>query len=75
MNEIWLSCEPWFTFTGFIPPFDKEITIPQFIWDKYENIDGKYYIDLMIMVHHGFADGYHIGKFIELLNENIRVFK
>ena len=74
LNEIWLSCEPWFSFTSFIPPFDKEITIPQFIWDKYENIDGKYYIDLMIMVHHGFADGYHIGKFIELLNENIRLF-
>jgi predicted patatin/cPLA2 family phospholipase len=30
---------------GLITPFDKEITIPQFIWDKYENIDGKYYID------------------------------
>ena len=27
----------------------------------------------MIMVHHGFADGYHIGKFIELLTENIKI--
>jgi len=26
---------------------------------------------MMIMVHHGFADGYHIGKFIEKLNEEI----
>lgn len=75
LNEIWLSCEPWFSFTSFIPPFNKEITIPQFIWDKYENINDKYYINLMVMVHHGFADGYHIGKFINLLEENIKLFK
>lgn len=75
LNEIWLSCEPWFTFTSFIPPFNKEISIPQFIWDKYENIDGNYYIDLMIMVHHGFADGFHIAQFINLLKENISEFK
>lgn len=73
LNEIWLSCEPWFKFTGLIPPFNKMITIPQFVWDKYESIGDKYYIDLMIMVHHGFADGYHIGKFIELLTENIKI--
>lgn len=74
LNEIWLSCEPWFSFTSFVPPFNKEISIPQFIWDKYENINGKYYIDLMIMVHHGFADGFHIGKFVNLLQENIKLF-
>lgn len=74
LNEIWLSCEPWFSFTSFIPPFNKELSIPQFIWDKYENVDEKYYINLMIMVHHGFADGFHVGKFINLLKENITLF-
>ena len=74
LNEIWLSCAPWFSFTGIVPPFNKKVTIPQFIWDKYEKKGDKYYVDLMIMVHHGFADGYHIGKFIELLNENIKLF-
>lgn len=74
LNEIWLSCQPWYSFTGFVPPFNKEVTIPQFIWDKYQNIDGKYYINLMIMVHHGFADGFHIGKFVNQLQENIDIF-
>lgn len=72
LNEIWLSCAPWFSFTSLIPPFNKEVTIPQFIWDKYECINEKYYVNLMIMVHHGFADGYHIGKFVNLLEENIK---
>jgi len=74
LNEIWLSCNPWCSFTSLIPPFSKEITIPQFIWDKYENVNGKYYINLMIMVHHGFADGYHIGQFVSLLGENIKEY-
>lgn len=74
LNEIWLSCAPWISFTSLIPPINKEVTIPQFIWDKYECVDGKYYVNLMIMVHHGFADGFHVGKFINLLNENIESF-
>lgn len=74
LDEIWLSCSPWFSFTSLIPPFNKEVSIPQFIWDKYQCTNGKYYVNLMIMVHHGFADGFHIGKFITLLEENINSF-
>lgn len=75
INEIWISCAPWFSFNGLITPFDKEITIPQFIWDKYEKINDKYFVNLMIMVHHGFADGYHVGQFINNLQENINLFQ
>jgi len=74
LNEIWLSCQPWFNFSSLVPTYDKEISIPQFIWDKYELIDNKYYINLLIMVHHGFADGYHVGKFINDLQELINNF-
>lgn len=75
INEIWLSCAPWFSFNSLIPPFDKEVTIPQFIWDKYESVNDKYFVNLMIMVHHGFADGYHVGQFINNLQENINLFQ
>lgn len=70
-DEIWMSCEPWFSCTSLIPPFHHDNTIPQFIWDKIEYCNNKYEVNLMIMVHHGFADGSHIGKFIHKLNENI----
>ena len=75
LNEIWLSCSPWMTFTSLVPPFSKENTIPQFIWDKYEENNDKYTIHLMILVHHGFADGSHIGKFVKTLEEKIKNFK
>lgn len=74
IDEMWFSCSPWFKFTSLIPPFNKEVSIPQFIWDKYELDNGRYYVNMMIMVHHGFADGYHIGLFIESLNRNISEF-
>lgn len=62
--EVWLSIEPWFNFTGLVTPFDKSIAIPQVIWDRYSIEENKCYIDLMIMSHHGFVDGSHIGEFI-----------
>lgn len=70
-DVIWVSCFPWAKFNGLVSPHDKKITIPQFILDKYEEKDGKYSCNMMIMIHHGFADGYHVGKFIEKLNKYI----
>ena len=70
-DVIWVSCFPWAKFSGLMSPHDKSITIPQFIWDKYELINNEYYCNLMIMVHHGFIDGYHVGTFIEKLNKYI----
>lgn len=74
-DVIWVSCFPWAKFNGLVSPHDKNITIPQFIWDKYEEVNGEYYCNLMIMVHHGFADGFHVGTFIERLNYYIDNFK
>ncbi len=73
-TEVWLSCLPWFKFTSLIPPFDKNITIPQLIWDKFESEADKYYINLMIMTHHGFTDGYHIATLVDKINYHIKNF-
>ncbi len=74
-EAIWLSCSPWISFTSLIPPYSKKNTIPQFIWDKYVEENDTYKIHIMILVHHGFADGSHIGKFINRLEEKIKKFK
>ncbi len=74
-DVIWVSCEPWFNFSSLVAPFDKNITIPQFIWDAYIEKDGEYYCNLMIMIHHGFADGQHISKFLKILDDKINNLK
>lgn len=68
---VWLSCQPWYHFSSLVPPFDKNTTVPQLIWDKFSFEEDKCYINLMIFVHHGFADGYHIGKLITKIEEVI----
>ncbi len=70
-GEVWLSCLPWFKFSSVVVPFDKSITIPQIIWDKYEIIDNHVYINVMIMAHHGFVDGSHIGLLVKSINEEL----
>lgn len=74
INEIWLSCVPWIKCTSITSPFNKNCLIPQIIWDKYELENDKYYVNLTIVIHHGFVDGYHISKFVNLLEENIKEF-
>lgn len=71
-GEIWFSYVPWYNINSLITPFDKKITIPQFIWDKFIFENDKYYVNLTIMVHHGFVDGYHISLFLEKLEEIIK---
>lgn len=73
--EVWLSCEPWFNFSQAVPPFDNEITVPQMIWDRFQIENNRCYINLMIFVHHGFADGYHIGKLLSKIEEEINKIK
>ena len=74
-GEVWLSCEPWFNFSGIIPPFDKNISTPQLIWDKFIFDNEHVYVNLMIMAHHGFVDGSHIGALINNINEEISKIK
>lgn len=61
-------------FTSLVVPFDKNITIPQFIWGKFFKEGEKVFTHLMIMAHHGFVDGQHIGAFVNKLEKNIEGF-
>lgn len=72
--ELWMSCSPWFSFSALIPPFDKKELTPQVIWDRYELVGERYYMNFMIMIHHGLADGQHIGQFVNKLQEIIDNF-
>lgn len=70
-DVIWVTCFPWAKFNSLMTPHDKNITIPQFTWDKYEEVNGEFYCNLMLTIHHGLVDGYHVAMFIEKLNKYI----
>lgn len=71
IDDIWFSCVPWFKFSGVISPFRKSVTIPQFIWDKFEKTKGKFRMNLTVMAHHGFVDGQHFAALFEKIQANI----
>lgn len=75
-NTFDISMIPWFTFTAFdINVFDKgAYLLPIFTMGKYFDIGGKRMLPLAIQVHHGVCDGYHVGRFIETLQEKISSF-
>ena len=75
LNEIWLSCAPWFSINSLVPPYNKDNSIPQFIWDKFKKEDNKVTTNLLILIHHGFIDGYQIGSFYKKLEDNIKKLK
>ena len=75
-NSFDISMIPWFTFTSFnINVFDsRKYLLPIFTFGKYIDDCGKRLLPLSIQVHHAVCDGYHMGKFIEILQEQITQF-
>lgn len=76
LNTFDISMIPWFTFTAFdINVFgDGKYLLPIFTMGKFFDASGKRMLPLAIQVHHAVCDGYHVGRFIEVLQDKIDLF-
>ena len=76
-NSFNISMVPWLEFTSFnINVFDEgKFLLPIFTMGKYFERDGKRLLPLAIQVHHAVCDGYHIGSFVERLQEYVDHFE
>ena len=68
---VYLSCLPWIQFTSIthamnIPATD---SIPRISWGKYFEMDNATMMPLSVQVHHGLADGIHVGRFFETVQD------
>lgn len=77
LNSFDLSMIPWLDFTSFNLNIHNEgkYLLPIFTVGKFKDIDGKRIIPLAIQVHHAVCDGYHVGLFVDLLQNEINKFK
>lgn len=68
---------PWFSFTAFdINVFDAgKHLLPIFTMGKFMDEYGRRMLPLAIQVHHAVCDGYHVGKFLRVLQEKIDSFQ
>lgn len=70
-NIFYISSFPWISFTGLNLTFYKspDYLLPIFTIGKYFEEDGKILLPLAIQAHHAVCDGYHVGGFVEELQE------
>lgn len=76
-NAFNISMTPWLEFTAVnINVFDDgKFLLPIFTMGKYFERDGKRLLPLAIQVHHAVCDGYHVGLFVETLQDQIERFE
>ncbi len=69
-NAIHYSAVPWLVFTDMKHPTNMRSgdSVPKISTGKYIWEGEKLMIPISVTCHHGLMDGYHVAKFIELLN-------
>lgn len=78
---IVFSCIPWADITmctnerDYTDPKLRDDTAPILVWGKYTEQNGKYVLNMTIDVNHRLIDGYHIGQFVQKLDEKIAALK
>lgn len=75
-NVFTVSMVPWITFEGFHLnlPKGNDYLIPIFTAGKLRQEGGRQLLPLAIQVHHAVCDGYHVGRFLEGLQEKTDAF-
>ena len=54
--------------------FRSKYLLPIFTMGKFVGREGRRLLPLAVQVHHAACDGYHVGKFVERLQEKIYRF-
>ena len=72
-NVVYCSCIPSLDVTAISNPGmeNPEDAIPRANWGKYVEHDGRWMLNITLTVNHRFIDGYHIGLFFKILQEEI----
>ena len=71
-GQIFITSVPWYSFTSIQPPYSREnASIPIFSIGKIYEDNGRIKAPLGIQSHHAFVDGYHIGRFMEILERHL----
>lgn len=71
LDLIYYSVIPWVSFTSFkhASPFDNRQTIPRMVFGKLMKEAENRKIPHSVEVHHALLDGFHVGKYFNLLQE------
>ncbi len=73
LNFFDVSCLPWVRYKHFdVHVFDEgKFLAPVVTWGKYEQENGKFMMPLTMNIHHSVADGFHLSRFFNDVQELI----
>lgn len=75
-NFFDVSCLPWVKYTHFdVHVFDEgKFLAPVVTWGKYEVQNGNALMPLTMNIHHAVADGFHLSRFFNEVQELIDLY-
>jgi chloramphenicol O-acetyltransferase type A len=72
-DRYFISNIPWIRFSSFTHPYSSlYASIPIITTGKFQNNANNITMPIALQLHHSLADGYHIGQFYSLLEQNIK---
>ena len=76
-NFFDVSCLPWVRYKHFdVHVFDEgKFLAPVVTWGKYEPEDGRLIMPLTMNIHHAVADGFHLSRFFNEVQQLIHSLK
>ncbi len=68
---LFLTCIPWVSFTmlSHTMSLKRDDSIPRISWGKYIEQNGRLLMPFSVQVHHALADGIHVGRYFEKLQQ------
>ena len=72
LSNFFVSCVPWLAYTQLKHPVTgPEDTNPRFSWGKFTEMNGRVTMPVTVFVNHALADGLHIARFYENLDQEL----
>lgn len=77
MNFFDVSCLPWVKYKHFdVHVFDEgKFLAPVVTWGKYAQENGRLIMPLTMNIHHAVADGFHLSRFFNEVQDVINTFE
>jgi len=73
---VYITCIPWISFTHLSHTISlrKDDAVPRISWGKYYKEGDKILLPFSVQVNHAFADGIHVGRYIERLQNYLNTY-
>jgi chloramphenicol O-acetyltransferase type A len=73
LNTVYITSFPWARFNHFshATKLGSTDSVPRVSWSQFVEEQGKKILTMSIEVHHGLVDGYHVGQWIQSLQNLI----